>query len=503
MLDGKTIAVFRVPLAGLGPEERARSARKRLEGIGREHLRMPVQVAPIPEGATFLVERGLLFAITAGDLDPREARTIEDESRAIAERLEAAMVARSKEWEPKSVAHAIFLALLATALFAGTLFVLRRAKAFAIDRLTQSDQWQSKLRTAVGGELHEELGSIARLLVGIATTAAMLFAGYMWLTYVLNRFPITRPIAYESSVFLNGLARRFATGFVESLPGLATAAIILLLARLAVRIANVLFVRAEHGDASIPWIHPDTASATRRLVVVGIWLFAGITAYPFLPGADSDIFKGVSVFVGVLVTLGSSGMMGQLMSGLVLVYSRALRHGDFVRAGDVEGYVVEVGPLSTKLRTSRDEEFTIPNNVMVGATVKNYSRPTFHGGDPVTVTVVVGYDKPWRVVHALLESAAAKTPGVRKTPPARVLQRNLGTFGVEYDLVVRLEDPTHRIAVTSQLLSYVQDAFNERGVQIMTPAFEGQPESPVVVPPEKWGRSPSPPPTGGRTSTPD
>jgi small-conductance mechanosensitive channel len=175
-----------------------------------------------------------------------------------------------------------------------------------------------------------------------------------------------------------------------------------------------------------------------------------------------------------------------MMSGLVLVYSRALKKGDYVRVGEVEGVVVEMGPLSTKIANRKDEEFTIPNTVMVGTTIKNYSRLAGPSGSPLTTKVTIGYDAPWRVVHDMLKTAAARTPGLRKDPPPFVLQADLSDFYVEYQLVTRLEEPSQRVFVMSELHQNIQDAFNERGVQIMSPHFEGQPDRPVLVPKSKW-----------------
>jgi len=152
----------------------------------------------------------------------------------------------------------------------------------------------------------------------------------------------------------------------------------------------------------------------------------------------------------------------------------------------VEGFVVEVGALSTKLANRKDEEFTIPNAVMVGTTIKNFSRLARQSGPPLTTKVTIGYDAPWRVVHEMLTTAAARTPGLRKEPAPYVLQTELSDFYVEYQLVARLEAQDRRILVLSQLHQNIQDAFNERGVQIMSPHFESQPDRPVLVPRSKW-----------------
>jgi small-conductance mechanosensitive channel len=135
------------------------------------------------------------------------------------------------------------------------------------------------------------------------------------------------------------------------------------------------FFRAVEEEAmTVTWLAPDTAKATRRLTAVLIWVFALTVAYPYIPGSNSDAFKGISVFVGLMVSLGSAGLVNQVMSGLVVAYSRALKAGDFVRVGTTEGTVGEVGMLSTKVITPKREAVTVPNAVLVGSPITNYSR---------------------------------------------------------------------------------------------------------------------------------
>ncbi|HXJ70820.1 MAG TPA: mechanosensitive ion channel domain-containing protein, partial [Verrucomicrobiae bacterium] len=197
----------------------------------------------------------------------------------------------------------------------------------------------------------------------------------------------------------------------------------------------------------------------------------------------------------------SSGVMGHMMSGLVIVYSRALQAGDVVRVNDIEGKVTEVGALSVKVINSRREEFTIPNSVIVGTMVKNYSRLCRDSGPALTTGVTIGYDAPWRVVHEMLIDAAERTSGVIKHPAPVVFQPELSDFYVVYQIMVRLEVDADRLAVLTELHQNIQDAFNERGVQIMSPHFEGQPEGKVWVPKSKWNVAPEELPPGPRRET--
>jgi len=224
-----------------------------------------------------------------------------------------------------------------------------------------------------------------------------------------------------------------------------------------------------------------------------IWIFALVVAYPYIPGSQTDAFKGISVFIGLMLSLGSAGIVGQILGGIVVVYTKAFQTGDYVKIDAYEGKIEEIGVLSTKIRTLRNEEITIPNAVLLSATTTNYSRYTRKGeGAMIATTVTIGYDAPWRQVHAMLEMAASRTSGIRTIPPPRVIQKALSDFYVEYTLLITIDKPEKRYLVLSELHGHIQDVFNEYGVQILSPNFEAQPEGGAVwVPKEKWYEAPA------------
>jgi small-conductance mechanosensitive channel len=278
---------------------------------------------------------------------------------------------------------------------------------------------------------------------------------------------------------------------VGAVPGLVVVALIFLIARGVAGLVDAFFRNVERGWVQVSWLDAQTARATRRLVDVLLWLFAIAVAYPNIPGSHTEAFRGISVFLGVVLSLGSTGVVNQVLSGFVVIYSRALRPGDWVRVGEVEGQVREIGMLTTKLTTVRREEVAIPNAVLVTSATTNFTSLAGAEGALVSTTVTIGYDVPWRQVHALLELAAARTSGLRQQPEPRVLQRGLSDFYVEYQLLAHLERSEDRFEALSQLHANIQDAFNEQGVQIMSPHFAVQPGQPVLVPEAKWFAPPA------------
>jgi len=314
---------------------------------------------------------------------------------------------------------------------------------------------------------------------------------------VLARFPYTRPWGESLRAVLLDRLKLAGGSIVDALPGLLTLVLIVIVTRLVARVVQLFFLSVEEGRIAIPWFYPETAQSTRKLITLGLWLFAVAIAYPFMPGSNSDAFKGVSVFAGLVLSLGSSGIVNQVMSGFTLTYSRALRRGDFVVAGDVEGTVTQLGTLSTKILTARGEDVTIPNAVMVSQTVVNYSRMADAEGVFVPTDVTIGYDVPWRQVRALLLLAAERTPGIRQQPAPVVRQSALEDAYVRYTLLFCPERPDARRKVLAAVHANILDAFNEYGVQITSPNYEADPEKPKVVPKEQWFAAPASPDAAG------
>jgi small-conductance mechanosensitive channel len=281
---------------------------------------------------------------------------------------------------------------------------------------------------------------------------------------------------------------------LDALPNLSAVLVIILVTRFVARLAGLAFQAVEEGRIEIPGIYPETAQPSRRIVVALLWVFALVASYEYFPGSNTDAFKAVSVFVGLVVSLGSTGIMNHVMSGLMITYSRSFRPNDFVRIGEIEGTITHLGTLSTKVRTPRNEEITIPNSIVVSHATTNYSRHAGTDGVFAPTSVTIGYDTPWRQVQALLLRAAERTPGVRTAPKPVVLQTALGDFYVEYTLLVCLEEPRRRAVILTALHAQIQDAFNEFGVQIMSPNYEADPSGPKVVPPDRWYAAPAAPP---------
>ena len=491
----RNITVFRSYLNQQSPADRAARANERLATLPvvAPEWRIVADQASIGPytGVIISVNEQHVFSILSDDIDVDSHETLQIATDRAITQLRSALEARGQQRSVRLLLRGIGLSLVATLLLLFGLWFVARAARRVKARFEQTAQARARRLGLVQLDVQPVLHMFSRTLAKVTVWAAAISLVYLWLTYVLLRFPYTQPWGEQLGSFLIALLTSFGTGIIASVPGIFTVIVIFLLTRVVTRLVMVVFRQVERGDLSVPWLHPDTARATRYLVLVLIWMFAITVAYPYIPGSDTDAFKGVSVLLGLMISLGSAGLVNQVMSGLVVVYSRALRTGEFVKVEDEFGVVTDVGMLATKLLTRKKEEITIPNAVLVAAKTVNYSRLASNGEAQIGATVTIGYDTPWRQVHELLLQAARKTAGLRTDPPPRVWQMALSNFYVEYELVVSLDHPEERVPILSELHTHILDAFNEAGVQIMVPAFESQPENKMIVPKSQWFPKPT------------
>jgi small-conductance mechanosensitive channel len=489
----RDIVVFRTTLLGIAPALRASRARDRIEALTQSELEDPVKAFPATlgdiDGISILVGDRVAFSLLRGDVDPEGGLTLAKAAEQARARLEDALRAKRDQRRLPVLLKGLVHAAAVTALLVLLMWLLNRAGRTLVAWLerrrdahaarTGSVQWREYV-----------VRFLTRLLL-LGRWALVVVLLYGWLAYVLDHFPLTEPFGRQLAHFVASLAGWLVEGVIAAVPGIVTVALILFITRALIDVIAQFFEGVQTGHTQMPFLHPETVSATRRIVTFIAWTLALVVAYPFIPGSGSDAFKGLSVLFGVMLSLGSTGLVTQMMSGLVIVYSRALHKGDFVAVNGIEGVVTEVGTLATKVVTMRGEEITIPNTVLIGSPIHNYSKLAGARGTMVSTKVTIGYDAPWRQVHALLELAAARTAGVRTEPKAFVYQRALSDFYAEYELFAYVDQPLQRIATLSALHANIQDAFNEHGVQIMSPHFVLQPDQAVVVPPEAWYAEPA------------
>jgi small-conductance mechanosensitive channel len=489
-IGNRPIVTFRAELLTRTPAERVVAARRRFSGVAALTGTAAVSQRSVLDLIIITIAGQDMFTVTPADADELAGETQVQVALSATRQLEQALREAGELRQPTRLARAGGIALGFTVLLIGVLWVLRRvyrALGLRMQRLAEQQFERTRLASHVAVDTSRFTYWLGRGLRAVAALLALV-AAYVWLTSVFVLFPYTRPWGEALGGFLARTFGRLGAGILDAIPGLFYAAIIFLLTRFVIRVMEATLDGVAEGRLHLPGIHPETAVPSKRLLAGLLWLFAVIVSYPYLPGADTDAFKGVSVFLGLVLTIGSSGLVNHMMSGFLLTFTRTIKPGDYVRAGDIEGTVTMVGLLSTKVKTLKGEEVVLPNAVAIGGAIVNYSRYAKEGALLVYTSVTIGYDTPWRQVEALLCEAAGRTQGLSASPPPFVLQRALSDFYVEYQINAALAEPQTRARVLSALHAHIQDAFNEAGVQIMSPHYEADPTAPKLVNPEQWQR---------------
>jgi small-conductance mechanosensitive channel len=491
------ITVFRSSFAGLSPQERAAEAAERIQALplrseGAELTFEPAKIGA-EEGVALSVSSRPLFFLTTGDLVPDSNQTLNAAAQTAVTALRTALRARPPDQGQWNIyLTSIARVLIAALLLLGLLWAWRRIRIWLLTNLEAAALFPERYLRLLAVDLRMHILQGGRAAIHLISAAVILMLGYWWLVYSLEQFPYTAPLGEKLGASLAQLFFDLGRGALAAIPGLVAVVIIILIARWCVRLINTVFKEIETGRFSLPWLETETARTTQTLLIVAVWIFALVVAYPYIPGSDTQAFKALSILIGVMIALGSAGLINQIISGLFVVYSKSVRPEDYVRVGDVEGEVVNVGFLATKLRTFQQEEITLPHSTLVGTATTNYSRLAGDEGMAVTVSMTFGYNVPWRQVHALLLLGASRTPGIRQEPPPQVIQRGLSDFHIQYLLLARLEDPKSRAAVLSELQAQIQDAFMERGAQFMSPHFETEPKKPALGPQYDHYAAPAP-----------
>jgi small-conductance mechanosensitive channel len=491
----RPVVVFRAPFLGVSPRERAAGARERLRALTQRGGAGKLSLLDVELGVAVMVDDQLAFVVANEDarqVPGATARSIAADAAATLELI----VAETREARDASfLVAAGTRAAIATAVWLGLLWL-----AFALWRTTARRLTGLAMRHAPrlrvgGGALipRQRAIEIARRAAAALACATMAVLTFEWLGYVLGLFPYTRPWGEGLSGFLVGTAIDLLEAVARGMPSLFVAVVIFVFAYVVDRAQRRFFRRVEAGRIVFGSIDHDTAPPTRRLASIAIWLFAAVMAYPYIPGSDTEAFKGLSVLLGIMVSVGASGIVGQAASGFILMYTRTFRTGEYVRIGDREGTMTRIGMFTSTIRTGLGEELTVPNSQVLASVTTNYSRVLPGPGFMLAAKVSIGYDTPWRQVHALLLEAARGTEGVLTDPPPYVFQTALDDFYVQYRLVCQASptDPFERARVVSSLNAAIQDAFNAQGVQIMSPHYMVDPAAAKVVPPARWYAPPA------------
>lgn len=468
------------------PAERAQSLQRKLEALV-ENEQFDAQKLHVEQGEEthdLMHADVILFSLTDRDAfwyqKSRETAALEIQ-QAISQRIQQYLEQNSLI----NMGIRIGLLLLVLAILYFLVKYLNKGGNWLIQRLIHSlSPYLNGLKLKEYEFLSAEREQgLLQMLFNALKLLLILIVVYLSLPVIFSIFPGTQSIAHQLINYILQPLRMVVGGFIAYIPEMISIVVILVLTRYAVRFLFFLSTEVESGKLKLPNFYPDWARPTFNLLRITIYAFAFVAIFPYLPGSDSQVFRGVSVFFGLLISLGSSSAISNIIAGLVITYMRAFKLGDRVKIGDTTGDVVEKTMLVTRVRTVKNEEVTIPNAAILNGSTVNYSTSSADMGLILHTTVTIGYDVPWRQVHELLTEAALKTESIEALPAPFVLQTSLDDFYVSYQLNAFTRAPKKSALIYSNLHAHIQDAFAQAGVEIMSPHYRAHRDGPNTTPP--------------------
>lgn len=473
-VDGRPVLVVYARIGGFTPKERAELIERRIIALARKSGIAPETIHAVDRGpwTEILAGDDRLMGITDADADAAE-KTRPELAAEYTEVIRQVVKQYRVDHTWPRVLWAALYTVLATAVLVGLLILL-----FSIGRSIRSRLETFVGRTSTEGwsqpvvrMVRRYIGAPVLALSRLAFWILVLALAQSYATLVLRFFPATRYTSYQITNWLFSELANFGKMVIAYIPNLVLVILICVITSYLIKVNQYFFSELRDQRLTIRGFYPDWAEPTAKLVRGLIITAAAIVIFPYLPGSNSPAFKGISVFLGVLLSLGSTSAVAHGVAGTILTYMRAFQVGDFVKIGSDIGEVVEKTFLVTRIRTQKDEVVTIPNGTVLGGVVVNYSAEARNKGVIFHTTVTIGYNSPWRQVHELLISAALATDDVLREPPPFVLQAALNDFYVAYELNAYTARPSNMQYTYSALHQNIQDAFNEAGVEINSPHF--------------------------------
>lgn len=474
VVDGDTLFYFYANRGGYSAKQRAEMNRELIEELGHRLVLEPdsVKVMTSDIVSDIMYKNTVLVSLT--DVDalwagmPRE-QLAQERCLIIKDKL-IQMKEENGMWQlVKRIAYLLLIIVGQYFLIRLTNWLYRKLRL----RILKLKETKLKPIMIQSYELLDTSKQVS--LLGFAANVArylfMLVQLLFTVPLVFIIFPQTEKLAYTLLGYLWIPVKSILMGIVSYIPNLFTIIVICLAIKYLVRFVRYLAREVESERLKINGFYPDWALPTYHIVRFLLYAFMVAMIYPYLPGASSGVFQGISVFVGLIVSLGSSTVIGNIIAGLVITYMRPYKTGDRIKLNDTTGDVLERTPLVTRIRTPKNEVITIPNSFIMSSHTVNYSESARSYGLIIHSEVTIGYDAPWRLVHKMLIEAALNTPGVVDDPRPFVLETALNDWYPVYQINAYVKDAHNVPQIYSNLHQNIQDRFNEEGIEIMSPHY--------------------------------
>ncbi|MGK7942274.1 MAG: mechanosensitive ion channel family protein [Crocosphaera sp.] len=491
LVDGKEIFTIKSKLGELSPEVRANEIKNKLEEVAQNYSIVPDDIKVVNvEPLQFIQAKNIIIA-AFGEGDG-EAENL-PLSQLVIERVDQikqGIIDYRESRTKTSISWGIIKTIIATIVAVICLYLLNKVLPNIFNKVRR---WQrQRLESVEFQGLQFISGRQVAKCISFLFTLIRIFliflVFYIYLPLILSYFPWTQPIGIKIlSYFWNSINLVFS-GIISYLPNVFIIAIIAIIAYYLIRFSKILFNAIGEERIVFNGFYPEWAEPTYNLVIFLIIALAAVLIFPYLPASNSAGFQGISIFAGALFTLGSTAIVGNIVSGIVLIYTRAFQLGDVINANDKTGRVVEKSMLTTRIMTPDNEVITIPNATLLASDITNYTASIRDQQQPLVLktTVTLGYDVPWRKVHETLINAAKDSEGILQDPEPFVLQTSLDDFYVAYTLKAFTNSPEKMGFIYSKLHQSIQDKCNEADIEILSPHYSAVRDGHQITIPENY-----------------
>lgn len=474
VLDEDTLFVIYDQLGPFTPQERAQAIADRLARLAKDPFTRiyPVSAADRETTSELIYGEMVVMTVTDRDALPTGKKRFEV-AKDYADKIQAALAKSRKQFTARTLLIDAGLALLDTLILVVLLVLFHKVFPKLYRKL---DTWRGTVIRPIRIQRVELLSTdqIAAGLTAFAKAirvAAVLVLLYVYLTTVLGIFPWTRGISTALFGAVLSTLSSIGQAFATYIPNVISIIVIVFVTRYIIKLIRLLFTGIERGAITFAEFQRDWAQPTYKIVRFLVIVFAAIAIFPYIPGSQSEGFRGISVFLGLLLSLGSAVSISNIIAGVVLTYMHPFRLGDRVKVADTIGDVIEKGLLVTRIRTIKNVDVTIPNSLVLSNHLINFSSSAKNLGLILHTRVTIGYDAPWKTVHELLIHAARATTHILQKPEPFVLQTSLDDFYVTYELNAYTDQANLMATIYAELHQHIQDTFNEAGVEIMSPHY--------------------------------
>lgn len=475
MIDGRELFQIKVPTGFLSPEERAKIIEERILNIAKNRRIEieQIQIDQVDETVEISADHQIIMTITKTDLkgEREPIMGVAQEKTGI---IKSAIEEYRRERIPRNMLiMGLYGILLTVVLWCASWlgnFVLNRGRRRLLGYKDKMEQYSVKIQNfevVSANHIHAVVSKSFDMMGWIFKGTGL----YFYLFLLLGLFPGTRKYANELLYYIVTALSMVIEKILDYLPNVVIILIIVVISRYFLKLIYIFFQQVKNGTIQISGFYIEWVEPTYKIVRFLVLALALISIFPYIPGSQSSAFQGISVFLGVLFSLGSTSAVSNVIAGIALTYTRAFVIGDRVRIGDNVGDVIEKTLLATRIRTIKNVEITIPNSIILGGSIINYNTSAKEVGLILNAKVTIGYDVPWRTVHQLLITAALRTPDVLETPIPFVLQTSLEDFSVAYEINAYTQKANSMAQIYSDLYRNIQDTFNEGNVEIMSPQY--------------------------------